>query len=133
MVDECSDHSDEELFVGAITKENGDVKDRTIESKVNGTSTILKLDTVAQCNVLPDSLFAKLSKAKITKSKTKLLSYSGHSIKVLRKKHAACSRSWLTNVFGNELDQTYLHCQHRHKRHKSPRTYKCLQDYGRIS
>lgn len=89
MVDECSDHSDEELFVGAITKENGDVKEWTIESKVNGTSTIRKLDTVAQCNVLPDSVFAKQSKAKVTKSKTKLLSYSGHSIKVLGKKHAA--------------------------------------------
>ena len=89
MVDECSDHSDEELFVGAITKKNGDEKEWAIESKVNGTSTILKLDTVAQCNVLPDSLFAKLSRAKITKSKKKLLSYSGHSIKVLGKKHAA--------------------------------------------
>ena len=85
MVEECSDYSDEEFFVGAITKENEDVKEWTIESKVNGTSTILKLDTGAQCNVMPNSLFSMLTNAKITKSKTKLLSYSGHSIRVIGK------------------------------------------------
>ena len=83
MVEECSDYSDEEFFVGAITKENEGVKEWMIESKVNGTSTILKLDTGAQCNVMPNSLFSVLSNAKITISKTKLLSYSGHSIRVI--------------------------------------------------
>ena len=69
LVKECSDYSDEEFFVEAITKENEGIREWTIGSKVNGTSTILKLDIGAQCNVMPNSLLFKLLNAKITKSK----------------------------------------------------------------
>ena len=45
----------------------------------------MKLDTGAQCNVLPYSLYCKLTREKMKKSKTRLVSYTGHKIPVMGK------------------------------------------------
>ena len=40
----------------------------------------MKLDTGAQCNVLPYTLYCKLTRQKMKNSKTRLVSYTGHKI-----------------------------------------------------
>ena len=45
----------------------------------------MKLDTGAQCNVLPYSLYCKLTREKLRKSNTWLVSYTGHKIPVMGK------------------------------------------------
>ena len=45
----------------------------------------MKLDTGAQCNVLPYALYCKLTREKMRKSKTRLLSNTGHKIPVMGK------------------------------------------------
>ena len=45
----------------------------------------MKLDTGAQCNVLPYSLYCKLTREKLRKSNTRLVSYTDHKIPVMGK------------------------------------------------
>ena len=52
---------------------------------VNDENIKLKLDSGAQCNVMPRSSFVKLTTDNIRKSRTKLVSFSGHKINVVGK------------------------------------------------
>ena len=45
----------------------------------------MKLDAGAQCNVFPYALYCKLTREKMRKSKTRLVSYTGHKIHVMGK------------------------------------------------
>ena len=45
----------------------------------------MKLDTGAQCNVLPYALYCKLTRKKMKKSKTLLVSHTGHKVPVMGK------------------------------------------------
>ena len=45
----------------------------------------MKLDAGAQCNVFPYALYCKLTREKMRKSKTRLVSYTGHKIHVIGK------------------------------------------------
>jgi hypothetical protein len=57
---------------------------------INGTEIIVKLDTGAQCNVLPLSICSKRS-LKLSSSRTRnLISYSNHRIKVLGEVNQDC-------------------------------------------
>ena len=45
----------------------------------------MELDTGAKCNVLPYTLYCKPTREKMKKSKTRLVSYTGHKIPVMGK------------------------------------------------
>ena len=45
----------------------------------------MKLDTGPQCNVLPYALYCKLTSEKMKKSKTRLMSHTGHKVPVMSK------------------------------------------------
>ena len=86
MVDEAetqdhpdSDSSSENFFIGTVdTKAPPNKWLETVE--INTHKTECKIDTGAQCNVLPLSTYQKLigKKDKLSKSKVKLISFSGH-------------------------------------------------------
>ena len=86
MVDEAetqdhpdSDSSSENFFIGTVdTKAPPNEWLETVE--INTHKTECKIDTAAQCNVLPLSTYQKLigKKDKLSKSKVKLISFSGH-------------------------------------------------------
>ena len=70
-----------DLFIGMVNTElKGDTTDWNITLDINETQVKLKLDTGAQCNVLPLSTYKQLTAEKLGKSRTKLISYSGHRI-----------------------------------------------------
>ena len=86
MVDEAetqdhpdSDSSSENFFIGTVdTKAPPNEWLETVE--INTHKTECKIHTGAQCNVLPLSTYQKLigKKDKLSKSKVKLISFSGH-------------------------------------------------------
>ena len=47
--------------------------------------SVVKLDTGDQCNLLPYALYCKLTREKMRKSKTRLVSYTGHKIPAMGK------------------------------------------------
>lgn len=49
---------------------------------INNLQLNMKLDTGAQCNVLPHSLYCKLTREKLKKSNTRPVSYTGDKIPV---------------------------------------------------
>ena len=49
--------------------------------KVNGQMLNCKIDTGVQCNVISENMFRVLKLQKLEKSRSKLVSYSGHNIK----------------------------------------------------
>ncbi len=50
---------------------------------INKLQVNMKLDTAAQCNVLSYALYCKLTREKMKKSKTRLVSYTGHKMPVM--------------------------------------------------
>ena len=78
---EESPEVDNDLFIGTVNTElKRDTTDWNITLDINETQVKLKLDTGAQCNVLPMSTYKQLTAEKLEKSRTKLISYSGHII-----------------------------------------------------
>ena len=78
--------SDDELFIGVIgTSGNENPKDWNMTLEINDKKVTLKLDTRAQCNTMPLQIYKGLTKDKLTKSSTKLVSYSGHKMKTIGK------------------------------------------------
>ncbi len=74
-----SDSSSDNFFIGTVeTKASPNEWLETVE--INTEKTKCKIDTGAQCNVLPLSTYHKLigTKGKLSKSKVKLISFSGH-------------------------------------------------------
>ncbi|KAK3741617.1 hypothetical protein QZH41_019256 [Actinostola sp. cb2023] len=74
----------EELFVGTISTERQQSEWR-ITLDIEQRSISLKIDTGAQCNVMPEKIYRTISKAQPSKAGSKLVSYSGHTIKVVGK------------------------------------------------
>ena len=82
---EGSSDSEEEMYIGTVTQKKNSKNEWNVVVKVGKRDIALKLDTGAQCNVMPYETYQRLTKEKPVKSKTKLVSYSGHNIKVMGK------------------------------------------------
>ena len=91
-------NSDSEFFVGAIYNENtsntlvavkkmhsiGVNNDSTVKLETNGTDVIYKIDSGAQVNVMPVSIYKTLKqKSKLKPTKVKLIAYKGSQIPVI--------------------------------------------------
>ena len=88
QVDEyrLDDDSDtDEFFIGVLGAKPGSQKNWMQNVVINNLQVNMKLDTGAQCNVLPYSLYCKLTREKLRKSNTRLVSYTGHKIPVMGK------------------------------------------------
>ncbi len=70
--------SENEFYVDAVNARNGE--DWTVTIKLNGHKTKFKIDTGAQCNIIPQSIHAQ-SCYKIEKSKARLVTYGGQCLK----------------------------------------------------
>ena len=53
--------------------------------KVNNKSVKFKIDTGAQCNVLPEEIFDRIKKPKLVATRTKLTAYGGTPVPVIGK------------------------------------------------
>jgi hypothetical protein len=84
VVEESSD-AETEMYIGTVTKKKNSKNEWNVVVKVGKRDIALKLDTGTQCNVMPYETYKRMTKEKPVKSKTKLVSYSGHSIKVIGK------------------------------------------------
>ncbi|CAB4029473.1 Transposon Ty3-I Gag-Pol [Paramuricea clavata] len=85
VVEESSD-SEKEMYIVTVERRIRRMDGiRNVVVKVGKRDIALKLDTGAQCNVIPYETYKRMTKEKPVKSKTKLVSYSGHSIKVIGK------------------------------------------------
>ena len=87
-VDANSESSEDKFgfFIGAI--DNGESKfskEWNVELKVEDLEVKFKVDTGAQCNVMPLDIYQRISNKKPAKSSAKLMSYSGHRIKTIGK------------------------------------------------
>lgn len=71
--------------IGTVNKKTNSKNDWNVVFKVGKRDTALKIDSGAQCNVMPYEKYQRLTKGKPVKSKTKLVSYSEHNIKVIAK------------------------------------------------
>ncbi|XP_060807623.1 uncharacterized protein LOC132901728 [Amyelois transitella] len=87
-VEEMSDCSEDEVYISAVS--GGDKKDWTETIQVGKIKFDAKLDTGAQCNVLPRHLMNKL-KASLKPSRTKnLISYTEDKMAVLGEAELLC-------------------------------------------
>ncbi len=77
---------EEEFFIGTIGQgDKTPAEDWNVDMAINEKNVKLKLDTGAQCNVMPLDLYKRLTSEKPRKAKTKLVSYSGHNIRTIGK------------------------------------------------
>ncbi|CAC5421269.1 unnamed protein product [Mytilus coruscus] len=76
----------ENYFVGAVNRKT-EIKENACFSsfKLQGKTVQFKIDTGAQVNILPLSIYKKLSNLKLSKTSTSLTSYSGDKLKVVGK------------------------------------------------
>ena len=74
-----------EMFIGTI-ETNETAREWHADLRINETRATFKLDTGAQCNVMPLSLYQQITQEKLQKSNTKLMSYSGHRMQTIGKK-----------------------------------------------
>ncbi|CAC5393321.1 unnamed protein product [Mytilus coruscus] len=76
----------ENYFVGAVNRKT-EIKENACFSsfKLEGKTVQFKIDTGAQVNILPLSIYKKLSNVKLSKTSTSLTSYSGDKLKVVGK------------------------------------------------
>lgn len=85
--DSDSNESAEEFFVGTIRESNGSItNDWNIDILINDKPIKIKLDTGAQCNVIPLAIYQSLTNEAPKKSTTKLVSYFGHKMKTIGRK-----------------------------------------------
>ena len=83
---ECGDYSDEdEPFYIETIESSSDRPKWTLAIASNNVKFDVKIDTGAQCNVLPKSLCDKLKVGAIEKSKARLVSYTGHKLNTIGK------------------------------------------------
>ncbi|KAJ8026565.1 hypothetical protein HOLleu_31432 [Holothuria leucospilota] len=80
-----SGDSDQDLFISMVKNQRPPGDDWHIDLPVNDTLVKLKLDTGADCNILPKSIYGTLSEEMLKCSKTKLVSYTGHRVTTLGK------------------------------------------------
>ena len=111
-----SDSSDTECFVGTINqKDISSVNTGWYKTKdVEGAKVNFQLDTGAKCNIISHRIFKTLSRVsdkKMTKSRARLTSYSGHHIKTLGTTNLTCvCKNVDHNVqfFVTEMDSTAI-------------------------
>ena len=85
VVVEHSD-SEDEMFIGTIdTDAKEKVKEWKVDLKINSRKATFKIDMGAQCNVMLLSLYKQVTKEKVQRSTTKLISYSGHKMQTIGK------------------------------------------------
>ena len=97
----CEDHSDsddgESLFIDAI-KNDTEISNNDCYTTlpVEGTPIKFKVDTGSQVNILPVSVYHKLTtQSPLKRCNTKLTSYSGGNLKVLGRSHLSCRQKKL--------------------------------------
>ena len=120
FIEESDDFYDEseELFCGCVNSINSINQDWNIKLNLQrGKHIIAKLDTGAQCNVMPSYVYEKLNKEKfkLNKSCIKLSNYTGTYMRVLGKINLICNLANKKNieiefqvVDGNENTPTVL-------------------------
>ena len=81
----CDDSHTDEFFIGVLGTKPLAQKDWIQSVVINKIQVNMKLDTGVQCNVVPYALYCKLTREKMRKSKTRLVSYTGHKIPVMGK------------------------------------------------
>ena len=111
-----SDSSDTDYFVGTINQKDICAVNtgwyKTIE--VEGVKVNFQLDTGAKCNIISHRVFKTLSRVsdkKMTKSRARLTSYSGHHIKTLGTTNLTCvckNVEHKVQFFVTEMDSTAI-------------------------
>ena len=81
-----SSAEENELFIGELMKTTTTGNVLVTNLKVNNKSVKFKIDTGAQCNVLPEEIFDKIKKKpKLVATRTKLTAYGGTPVPVIGK------------------------------------------------
>ncbi len=83
-IDSLEDSDQDDLFIGEIDALNKPPENELfVALKVNGEDIRFKIDTGAQCNVIPEHRFAKLTiKPALRKTSTRLTAYGGTRVPV---------------------------------------------------
>jgi hypothetical protein len=87
VVNEETDEEESEqevYYIGEVSKDSEESKDWMATVYIEDKKTTLKLDTGAQCNLLPLSLYNKITKKPLDKSKVQLKTYSREKIQPIR-------------------------------------------------
>ena len=92
------------MYVATI-ENSTETKDWKATIKVNDRHTTFKLDTGAQCNVISKKTYDQISKRPLLKSKTKLVTFSGHKLKACGKASMVCEYKQKLNVVEFEVVQ----------------------------
>ena len=82
-----------QFFIHTVDNAKSDCAESwKIKIKMNDETVLCKIDTGAQCNVLPKAVFdmLKLGRESMVKSKAKLVAYSGHQLKTVGKTTVNC-------------------------------------------
>ena len=82
---EDSDLDYEQYFVESVENNTTHEQDSKIVVEISGKRLKIKLDTGAQVNVLPVKVHSRPSNSPLTKSRVKLVSYSGHKLDTIAK------------------------------------------------
>uniref|UniRef100_A0A8C2B8P6 ribonuclease H n=1 Tax=Cyprinus carpio TaxID=7962 RepID=A0A8C2B8P6_CYPCA len=82
MVEEHSDSDSEEMFIDMVKSNYGE--DWNVDLIINDRKTRFKIDTGAQCNIIPESIHRQTG-AQLGKSKAKLVTYGGQCLKPIGK------------------------------------------------
>ena len=75
---------DSDIFLDSVETDQN-VKDWKVNMKICGKTVNMKLDTGAQCNVLPYHVYKQISHKPLKASKSRLVSYSGHRLNTVGK------------------------------------------------
>ena len=75
---------DSDIFLDSVETEQN-VKDWKVNMKICDKTVNMKLDTGAQCNVLPYHVYKQISRKPLKASKSRLVSYSGHRLNTVGK------------------------------------------------
>ena len=75
---------DSDIFLDSVESDQN-VKDWKVNMKICGKTVNMKLDTGAQCNVLPYHVYKQISHKPLKASKSRLVSYSGHRLNTVGK------------------------------------------------
>lgn len=76
--------SDSEIFLDSVETDKH-VTDWQVNVKILQKNVNVKLDTGAQCNVLPLHVYKQISNKPLKRSKSRLVSYSGHKLDTVGK------------------------------------------------
>ena len=77
--------NDSDIFLNSVETRKKQVNDWKVNVKILKKNVSVKLDTGAQCNVLPLHMYKQISNKQLQRSKSRLVSYSGHRLDTVRK------------------------------------------------